>query len=105
MDSPAPKFRPTLPTPEIMNAMLTLVTEKADPGVWQPCPFLISFTIKGHPMLLEMTTASLNKDAIITADNIPSWIVYTNSRGYKDIIPARGRHKVQTQLEKFIKEL
>jgi len=106
-------FEPTLntaedsnPTPDIMDAMFTLVKSLADPGTRQREASKIAFTIKGHPMALELTMAKDSTDpGLITPDNVKCWIIYTNKSGYKDMIPAEGRHKVRTQLEKFIKEL
>ena len=94
------------PTPDIMDAMFTLVKSLVDPGVRQRGASKIAFTIKGHPMVLELTmTKSSTDPGLITPDTVKCWIIYTNKNGYRDMIPAEGRHKVRTQLEKFIKEL
>ena len=89
-----------------MDAMFTLVKSLADPGVRQIGASKIAFTINARPMALELTMAKDNTSTgLITPDNVKCWIIYTNKSGYRDMIPAEGRHKVRTQLEKFIKEL
>ena len=93
-------------TPGIMDAMFALVKSLADPGTRQRGASRIAFAIKGHKMVLELTMAYKKEgQGLITPDTIPCWIIYTNRRGYKDIIPAVGRRKVRAQLEKFIEEL
>ncbi len=106
-----PAFEPMLNTadsnelnPGILDALFALVKSLADPGTRQMGASRIAFTIKGRPMVLELSTMAYNMGrGLITPDTIPCWIIYTNSRGYKDMIPAVGRHKVQEQLEFFLK--
>ena len=94
------------PTPDIMDAMFALVKSLADPGTRQRGASKIAFTINGHPMVLELTTAKGSTETgLITPDTVNCWIIYTNKNGYKDMVPANGRDKVRAQLEKFIKEL